>query len=197
MENTTRWGKIMKFKVKSKQFIAGLLACTIIVPTTGSAFAETPNTEVINSSLNVVEVENELVDSNLVMSDNQLQEPQQAVAAGAVYFIPGLGQVALLATGAVVFAGVTYWAGSWVYTKVQQFLSSSVGVPSSLKQSDGSVNLGKFTEKVKGKTAYKDPKTGWTIEKDTAGHGGRKWKLKDKKGNRKASLDGKGKILSK
>lgn len=34
--------------------------------------------------------------------------------------------------------------------------------------------LDKFSEKVKGKIAYKEPKkTGWTIEKDTAGHGGR------------------------
>jgi hypothetical protein len=33
-------------------------------------------------------------------------------------------------------------------------------------------------------------------EKDTAGHVGRKWKLKDKKGKRRASLDGNGRILS-
>lgn len=43
---------------------------------------------------------------------------------------------------------------------------------------------------------YKE-KGGWQIDKDNAGHGGRKWKLKDPSGNRKASLDENGKILGK
>ncbi|MBE5109089.1 hypothetical protein IGI01_28805 [Bacillus thuringiensis] len=210
----------MKFKVKSKKFIASLLACAIMVPSTGSAFAETQ----INDK---VSIEGNYTESNLIPAEffnpnhpDAIQDPEviaeveemvreasgitgnqtrkkRAAAAAAVYFIPGVGQVALLATGAVVVGGATYWAGSWIYTKVQQYLSSSQGVPSSLKKKDGSIDLGKFKDKVKGKTAYKDPKTGWTIEKDTAGHGGRKWKLKDKKGNRKASLDGNGRILSK
>ena len=38
---------------------------------------------------------------------------------------------------------------------------------------------------------------GWAIDKDTAGHGGRKWKLKDKKGNRIASLGKNGEVLGK
>lgn len=63
--------------------------------------------------------------------------------------------------------------------------------------SNGNVKLGNFNQKVKGKNAWKDPKTGYVKEKDTAGHGGRKWKIKDKQGNRKASTDGNGKILSK
>lgn len=70
-------------------------------------------------------------------------------------------------------------------------------IPNSLKDADDNVILDKFSEKVKGKVAYKDPKSGWTIEKDTAGHGGRKWKLKDKSGDRKASLDENGKVLGK
>lgn len=36
----------------------------------------------------------------------------------------------------------------------------------------------------------------WTVEKDTAGHGGRKWKIK-KGSTRIGSLDGDGKILGK
>lgn len=36
----------------------------------------------------------------------------------------------------------------------------------------------------------------WSVEKDTAGHGGRKWKLK-KDGKRVGSLDENGKVLSK
>lgn len=53
-----------------------------------------------------------------------------------------------------------------------------------------------FDQKVSGKTAYKE-KGGWTIEKDTSGHGGHKWKHKDKSGNRVASLDENGKVLGK
>ena len=65
-----------------------------------------------------------------------------------------------------------------------------------MKDGEGNVDLGKFDENVKGKNAKKE-KGGWEIEKDTAGHGGSKWKLKDKKGKRVASLDGNGKILRK
>ena len=60
----------------------------------------------------------------------------------------------------------------------------------------GIPNLGKFKNKVKGKTSYKE-EGGWAIDKDTAGHGGRKWKLKDKKGNRIASLGKNGEVLGK
>ncbi|GFN31073.1 hypothetical protein [Paenibacillus xylaniclasticus] len=70
-------------------------------------------------------------------------------------------------------------------------------IPKSLKDENDNVILDKFTDKVNGKVAYKEPKTGWTIEKDTAGHGGRKWKLKNKSGDRVASLDENGKVLSK
>ena len=70
-------------------------------------------------------------------------------------------------------------------------------IPKKILDSDGSIDMGKFSQKVGGKTAYKDPKTGWEIDKDTAGHGGIKWKLKDDKGNRVASLDEKGRIISK
>ena len=69
-------------------------------------------------------------------------------------------------------------------------------IPERLKDEDGEVDLDNFDQKVNGKTAYKE-KGGWTIEKDTAGHGGRKWKLKDKSGNRVASLDENGKVLGK
>ena len=69
-------------------------------------------------------------------------------------------------------------------------------IPERLKDSDGNVDLGKFDQNVKGKNAKKE-KDGWEIEKDTAGHGGSKWKLKNKKGKRVASLDENGKILRK
>lgn len=133
-------------------------------------------------------------------------QPQSrfAVAAG-VYFIPGIGEIALAATGAIILGGVTISAGHWAYDTIKDWLnspkrimSSTYGIPQKLLDNDGNVKLGEFTEKVKGSTsAWKNPKTGYIKEKDTAGHGGRKWKIKDKKGNRKASTDGNGKILSK
>ncbi|MBB3909370.1 RHS repeat-associated core domain-containing protein [Anoxybacteroides rupiense] len=45
-----------------------------------------------------------------------------AIAVG-VYFIPGIGEVALLATGAVVLGGITYKAGSWIANKVKTYQS--------------------------------------------------------------------------
>lgn len=44
-------------------------------------------------------------------------------AAAGVYFVPGIGQIALTATGVVVVAGVTYVAGSWIYNQVAAFFA--------------------------------------------------------------------------
>lgn len=122
------------------------------------------------------------------------------VAAGT-YLIPGVGQVLITATGVIIIGGVTIAAGTWVAKKIsawfnQQKIISAVKkkIPSRLKDKKGNVNLGKFKNKVKKKTAYKES-GGWMIDKDNAGHGGRKWKLKDKSGKRIGSLDGNGKVL--
>ena len=42
----------------------------------------------------------------------------------AVYAVPGIGEVALTATGAIIVAGVLYKTGSWMYNKVQDFFAS-------------------------------------------------------------------------
>lgn len=67
-------------------------------------------------------------------------------------------------------------------------------IPNSLKNGD-KVDLSKFDKPVKGKTAWKS-KNGWTVEKDTANHGGRVWKLLNKKGKRIASLGADGSVLA-
>lgn len=46
-----------------------------------------------------------------------------ALAAAGVYFIPGIGQIALSATGAIVLLGITYKAGSWLYNKVNVYFA--------------------------------------------------------------------------
>lgn len=48
---------------------------------------------------------------------NGTKNNNAAVAVVAVYTIPGIGEVALLATGAIVVGGIIYEAGSWVYNK--------------------------------------------------------------------------------
>ena len=135
--------------------------------------------------------------------DNGIQT-RSPIAAG-VYFIPGIGEVAIAATGVIVVAGVAVVAGTWLYNTITEWLSNSQArtiakirakIPSRLRKENGDVDLGKFNEKVGGKNSYKE-KGGWTIDKDTAGHGGRKWKLKDKAGNRVASLGENGEVLAK
>ena len=69
-------------------------------------------------------------------------------------------------------------------------------IPSRLKDKNGKVKMGEFNQKVKGKTAYKE-KGGWSIEKDRDGHKGSEWKLKNEKGERKASLKGNGEVVGK
>ena len=72
-------------------------------------------------------------------------------------------------------------------------------IPRKLRKNDGYVDIDKFKNgiKVKGKKAYKE-EDGWIIEKDTGKHGQKgkeQWKLKDKEGNRVATLGEDGKIL--
>ena len=76
-------------------------------------------------------------------------------------------------------------------SKIQKILDK---IPNSLKK-DGKVDLSKFDRPVKGKTAWKSS-NGWKIEKDTANHGGRVWKLFNKAGKRIASLGADGSVLA-
>lgn len=80
-----------------------------------------------------------------------------------------------------------------IYLQIIENIKASI--PKRLKDKNGDVDLGKFNQKVKGKTAYKES-GGWEIDKDTSGHGGRKWKLKNKAGERVASLDENGKVIA-
>lgn len=45
-------------------------------------------------------------------------------AAAGIYLIPGIGEVALTVTGAVVIGGVTIKAGSWLYNKVAAYFTA-------------------------------------------------------------------------
>ena len=90
--------------------------------------AVTPQT---NGGLSNQENNNEEGIANQILegidkSNSQTGEENQAQAAVvAVYFIPGIGEVAILATGAVVVGTAVYKAGSWVYNTVKNYLAKA------------------------------------------------------------------------
>ena len=128
-----------------------------------------------------------------------------AILVPGTYLIPGVGEIVITATLGILLGKAAIELGTEIYNKVEQGLTihfakeaedAKKEIPERLKDSDGNIDLGKFDQNVKGKNAKKE-KDGWEIEKDTAGHGGSKWKLKNKKGKRVASLDENRKILRK
>lgn len=115
--------------------------------------------------------------------------------------IIGVGTVAIY-TGGIVIGKVVAKAGSALFNSVKSVVSPYIigaTIPNSLKKSGNTVDLGKFKDKFGNTPLNKNSGTfsngKWSVEKDTAGHGGRKWKIKNN-GKRKASLDGKGKIIA-
>lgn len=131
-------------------------------------------------------------------------QPRGAVLGAyiATISIAGIGTVAIYA-GGVIVAGVVAYAGWTLYNKVAAYVEPYIigaSIPKHLRKDGNTVDLGKFKDKY-GNTPLKKSsgtfKNGeWVIEKDTAGHGGRKWKIK--KGTKRiGSLDGSGNILSK
>ncbi|MGV8146441.1 MAG: hypothetical protein ACLKAK_09055 [Alkaliphilus sp.] len=104
----------------------------------------------------------------------------------------------MLATGAIVIGGVVYYAGSWLHDIVMPYIIG-FRIPRRLREDGSTVDLGKFDEKVSGhdNVIWQNKKIGWSIEKDRAQHGGRKWKLRSRSGKRVASLDEDGNIIAK
>lgn len=146
--------------------------------------------------------------SNSYLPKSAYEESKIAPALAGMYFIPGIGEVAITATGIVIAGGIVYGAGSTIYNLVKKAINngsakkkSSVPsvankIPDRLKKSKGYVDLGKFNKKLR--RGAKQEKKGWTIEPDRAGgrsHGGSKWKLMNKNGKRIATLADNGKIL--
>lgn len=127
------------------------------------------------------------------------------------FLIPGVGQVVVTTAGVILVGGVAVGIGSWLGQKVKNWIyeskksdaeKASNSIPSSLKKNKDHVDLGKFTEKVRGSSKKKDPKTGWMIDSDKVGHKGydgteKKWKILNKKGDRVGSLNAKGKVIDK
>ena len=139
-----------------------------------------------------------------VDTTNSIGTSMIAIPAG-IYLIPGIGKVAIVGTGLVIAGYGAVKAGTWLHDTISDYLENSdnrkiakirAKIPSRLLDDDGNVDLGKFDQRVNGKTAYKE-KGGWTIDQDKASHGNRKWKLKDKSDKRVASLGENGEVLAK
>lgn len=96
-------------------------------------------------------------------------------AAAGVYFIPGIGQVALAATGAIVLGGITIGAGHWAYSTIKNYFennksSGPVGKENRKKQ-------GREVNEKKKKNGWKsnsNKKTNRPMKKHTPGRGHKK-----------------------
>ena len=223
---------------KTKKLLSLLLAFVIIVSTNCTVFASSVTPQIVDndaefasddyvcingnrysldefaSLLNETTCENSLVEKNNT-------SPQSAAAATvvAVYAVPGLGEVVLLSTGAILIGTVIYQVGSAVYDIFTNWLHSSakqeaqdaansVSNRVKVKGSNDVIDLDQFKDK-NGKTP-KNKNSGtftstkdnrYTIGKDTAGHTGydgttKVWKL-FLSGKRVASLNANGKIVGK
>lgn len=76
----------------------------------------------------------------------------------AVYFVPGLGEVALLATGSIAIGVTVYSAGTWAYKTFKKWLKTSAKKEAQdaankvkVKGSNNRIDLGQFRDK-QGKT---------------------------------------------
>lgn len=147
--------------------------------------------------------------------------PVPGVGQVAVVAVASVGAV----YGTYILSKNIVKAGHWAYTSIRNYVNSKprpktksttsynyqksvpyvdyivykYGIPKRLLDAKGNVRVRDFNQKVTGRNrpTWKEPKTGWIKEKDDTNHAGKKWKIKDKQGNRKASVDGNGKIISK
>ncbi|WP_301389550.1 hypothetical protein [Enterococcus entomosocium] len=69
---------------------------------------------------------------------SDISRQDRFAAAAGVYLIPGVGEVALAATGAIILGGVTIGAGHWAYKTIKNYFtnkaSGPVGKPNLKKQ---------------------------------------------------------------
>lgn len=98
-------------------------------------------------------------------------EPMRMVPPGAMPCNPSGAPVEVARTGTISTQGQVFPACAGGGSVV---LPMRLVVPGKVNR----VDVGKFSVKVKGRTAYQEPKKQYWIDKDTAGHGGSAWKVK-------------------
>lgn len=198
-------------KKLTTKLISFILMIAMVFTTTATVFAQdssnTDYLQVVDEGVYINDVyysRAEFVTLLDTAIEEEIPQTRSAVAIVAgTWWIPGIGQVVVTAAGTILVAGAVVAAGSWLYDTISDWFATraeiadvKAKIPERLKSPNGEVDLGNFDQKVKGKQQYKED-GGWSIDKDTAGHGGSKWKLKDKSGNRVGSLDENGKVLGK
>lgn len=215
---------------KLKKFISLLLLISILTTQTGiNIFAQE------NSLTNSTYSDYIIIEGQKYSADDFAQylsqfnaeeckietEVESRILAGAVgvYFVPGVGEIALLTTGTVVLLGTAYHVGNKIYHAAVNWIHKSSSssakdradnaadkIPNKLKVDDKHVDLDDFVDKY-GNTP-KDKNSGtfrsktdkrYTIEKDTAGHTGydgttKKWKI-NYNDKRFGSLNEEGKVI--
>ncbi|MBC1943763.1 DNRLRE domain-containing protein [Listeria booriae] len=121
--------------------------------------------------------------------------------APAVYYIAAEG---LLIIGGTYYGAKSIKAARDIWKNRSKrranrvSLGDAYGIPKSLQKGNGDyVDLGKFNQKVKGKSVRFKASNGWTVDRDKDRHKGSAWKVNDKKGKRRASVKENGKIVGK
>lgn len=197
-------------KKLTTKLISFILMVVMVFTTTIPAFAHNiPNkdyVQVVETGVYINDVYYSRAEFTVLLDTAVEQETLQtrsviAIAAGT-WYIPGIGQVVVTTAGVIIVGGAIIKAGSWLYNTISDWFAEraeikavEAKIPSRLKKPNGNVDLDQFNEKVRGKQEYKED-GGWSIDKDRGnGHGGSKWKLKDKKGDRVGTLDENGKVL--
>ena len=99
-------------------------------------------------------------------------EPMRMAPSGAMPCNPAGAPVEVARTGTISTQGQVFPACAGGGSVV---LPMRLVVPGKVNR----VDVGKFSVKVKGRTAYQEPKKQYWIDKDTAGHGGSAWNVKE------------------
>ena len=126
-----------------------------------------------------------------------------SILVPGTYMLPVIGEIVITASLTILVGKAVIDTGTEIYKQVEEGLQiyfakkaeeAKKHIDKDLLDENGNVDLGKFDKNVKN-SGKKMAKGGWTIEKDYSQHGGSKWKLKNEKGERIASLDENGKVL--
>ncbi|BAN94353.1 hypothetical protein ACR9FV_00340 [Streptococcus dysgalactiae subsp. equisimilis] len=136
--------KKRRFLMKSRRIKCITLLCIAVIsanislPSISVLANEQDNTTLNYSSEAVIVTDTELIINGHSYTEQELVElletatpqPRSAIAIGGAayyagsYFIPGVGQVLLAATGAVVIAGATIYATHWAANTIKNFFNS-------------------------------------------------------------------------
>lgn len=101
-----------------KKFISTFLATIMVLSTICVSFANDYSELTPNQKSVITKIKQQ------VEKDREKSQRRSRSPVVAVYAIPGIGEVAILATGAILVGGIVYKAGSWVYEEVTTWIAN-------------------------------------------------------------------------